>query len=225
MARTTTTPTLEQIHAEVPTRNAGAVGEELAQALHVGESTSAFDSCRIAHAAVIGSNLKAQEVATATSKALQLLRRDPSASVSRPAITQRVNAWSDVLEAGIEPEPEVVGAAYRLATTGGSTEPRKALVARVRKLAVSRRSDAFIKGVATARKAIVEARKQSQSETAAGKAADAKADTTQENQVTVMQDTAEEVVATLAAWAARDWTPAEKKAINEGLRVLARAIG
>src|SRR5690606_10395199 len=226
MATRTETPTLEQIHAEVPTRNAAAVGEELAQSIHSGEAYSAFESCRVAHAAVVDSGLKASDVADATTKAIRLITRDPTRSISRPAISQRVNAWADLLAAGIEPTPDTVAAAYSLATTGGSTPYREKLVAKVRKLASARRADAFIKGVGDAKKAIKAARKAAQSETAATTSADGKAETPAENPaVTVMQDTADEVVATLNAWAAREWTAAERKQIREGMRALARAIG
>lgn len=240
MARNTITPTLEAIHAEVPTRNAGAVGEELAASFNSEKATN-FDACRIAHAAIVESGLGAEDVAKATTRALANLmfpsdaskrkwaettpRNKGGASITRVAITQRKDAYADVIEAGITPTPDTVDWAYKLATTGGSKDARTRVVVAVKKAAPAKREVTFINKASTELITLRKANAEKSSANAAGKSADDKAESpSEESPRTVLEETVEEVSAYLRAQATRDWSPAEKKALLPALRELAKRL-
>jgi len=201
MAKSTVTVTREALAASVPTANVTVVGAELAP-YFLDKGT--FDMCRIAYAATVEGGLKGDDVAKATTTAVADLKRDRliaagvpkatadkahkdaltvsvskgGAQVSRPAIVQRAAAWSDVLDAGIVPTEAVIETAYKLTTTGGSADTRKAIIAAVKREAPAKRANSYVRRVTDALTTLRKANRDRNSESAATESADNKSEVT-----------------------------------------------
>lgn len=242
MARTSSTPvaTREAVTASVPTRSAEAIGEELAPYLR--GSADTFNACRIASAG-IGAGQTGQAIADATTKALAFIMypdvksaayRDAletsvsrgGAKVTRVAIDQRKNAWNDVVTAGLTPTENLVEKSYKLATTGGSAEIRAKLVTALAKVPAGTREAAFLKKFAEATVALRKANADKKSTDSATASADDKAEVPETDgaSVTVMDDTAEEIVAYLHALGARKFTASDAALITDALADLAAKL-
>lgn len=199
MAKSTVTVTREALAASVPSANVAVVAGELAP-YFLDKGT--FDMCRIAHAATVEGGLKGDDVAKAVTVAVADLKRERmlaagvpkvtadkahkdaltvsvskgGAQVSRPAIVQRASAWADVLEAGIVPTEAVIEAAYKLNTTGGSADTRKAIIAAVKRESPAKRGNSYIRRVTDALVGLRKKNRENTAESAATAAADEKSE-------------------------------------------------
>src|SRR6185312_7273766 len=66
-------------------------------------------------------------------------RKDGGASITRPAIVQRKDAWADLVSAGLTPTPALIESSLRISQTGGTAELRKKLTADTKKVNVNTR--------------------------------------------------------------------------------------
>jgi hypothetical protein len=227
----------EELAASVPTANVSAVASELAPFFR---NKGTFDMCRIAFAATVEGGLKGQDVADATTKAIaDAIREDllkagvakatadkahadalttsvakGGAQVSRTAIVQRASAWSDVVEAGIVPTVPVIEVAYKITTTGGSGDARKAIIAAVKRETPAKRANSYIRRVTDALVVLRKGNRDNTAESAATASADDKAETVVEE---VTLDGAEEIIAFIKATAARKWSDDDKALIVAAL--------
>jgi hypothetical protein len=238
MAKSTTTViTREALAASVPTANVAAVASELAPYFRV---KGTFDMCRIAYSATVEGGLKGDDVAKATTKAVaDLIREDLTragankatadkahadalttsvakggAQVSRTAIVQRASAWGDVVEAGIVPTEAVIEVAYKLTTTGGSGDARKAIIAAVKREAPAKRANSYIRRVTDALVGLRKGNRDKTAESSATAAADSKSESAS---VEVTLDSVEEVIALIRAEVARPWGEDDKAALAAAL--------
>lgn len=232
-ARTTTkstTVTREELAASVPTANVKAVGAELAPLFR---NKNTFDMCRIAYAAVVEGGLKGDDVAKATTEAVaDLIHADliaagvakatadkaradalttsvakGGAAVTRTAIVQRQQAYGDVVEAGIVPTPATVEVAYKITTTGGSADARKAIIAAVKREAPAKRANSYIRRVTDALVGLRKSNRDKTAESAATASADEKSEAVVEE---VVLDSAEEFANYVRANVARPWSDDDK---------------
>lgn len=239
MAKSTTTITREALAASVPTANVKAVASELAP-YFLDKGT--FDMCRIAYAATVEGGLKGDDVAKATTHAVADLRRERliaegvskatadkahadalgvsvskgGASVTRTAIVQRAAAWSDVLEAGIVPTEVVIETAYKLTTTGGSADTRKAIIAAVKKESPAKRANSYITRVNNALPGLRKSNKERTAESAATAAANNKAEAPATPEEVIL-DGVEEIVTFIRATAARKWSEDDRATLVAAL--------
>lgn len=228
---TTKTVTREELAASVPTANVKAVATELAP-FFIAKGT--FDMCRIAYAATVEGGLKGDDVAKATTEAVADLIRERvlasgatkatadkaredalttstskgGASVTRTAIVQRAAAWSDVVEAGIIPTEATVETAYKITTTGGSADARKAIIASVKREAPAKRANSYIRKVTDALVVLRKGNRDKTAESAATAAADNKAEAPVTEEVVL--DSAEEFATYIRANIARPWSDDDK---------------
>lgn len=233
---TTTVITREALAASVPTANVSAVAHELAP-YFLDKGT--FDMCRIAYAATVEGGLKGDDVAKAVTKAVADLRRERllsagtpkavadkahadalgtsvakgGAQVSRTAIVQRASAWSDVVEAGIVPTDAVIETAYKLTTTGGSADARKAIIAAVKKESPAKRANSYIRRVTDALPGLRKGNKERTAESAATASANKKAEGGEVVSEEVILDGADEIVAFIRATVSRTWSDEDKAAL------------
>lgn len=225
--------TREALAASVPSANVNAVASELAPYFRV---KGTFDMCRIAYAATVEGGLKGDDVAKATTVAIaDAIRSDLVASgvakatadkahadalttsvakggalVSRTAIVQRAAAWGDVIEAGITPTASVVEVAYKITTTGGSGDARKAIIAAVKRESPAKRANSYIRRVTDALVILRKGNRDKTAESAATSSADDKSETKVEE---VTLDSVEDVIALIRAEAARPWSDEDKAAL------------
>lgn len=227
----------EELAASVPTANVSAVASELAPFFR---NKGTFDMCRIAYSATVEGGLKGDDVAKATTKAIaDAIREDMirdgvakatadkahadalttsvakgGAQVSRTAIVQRASAWSDVVEAGIVPTAGVVEVAYKITTTGGSGDARKAIIAAVKRETPAKRANSYIRRVTDALVVLRKSNRDNTAESAATASADDKAETVSE---TVELDGVDEIVTFIRATAARKWDDDDKATLVAAL--------
>lgn len=224
---------------EVPTRSADDIAAELAPYLR--GSSDLFGACRVAYAGIAESGQTAQAIADAVTVALATVMYPQvnsaahkfaltesvtkgGAKVTRVAIDQRKNAWGDIVRAGIEtPTEALVEASYKLATTGGSAEPRTKLIVAVSKLPASKRADAFLKKATEALTALRRENKERTAERAATKAIEGKADGGPRITADSMGDV-QVVVAYLTAIAQHNWSETERAAISDAVADLSAAL-
>lgn len=243
MSTRTPTKSREALAAEVaenvPARSAESIAAELAPYLR--GSSDLFGAARVAYAGIVEGGQTAQAIADASTVALAALMYPDTksaahkfaltesvskggAKVSRVAIDQRKNAWADVLRAGIEtPTEELIEKSYKLATTGGSAEPRQKVVLAVAKLPAAKRPEAFLKKVTEALTALRSGNKERTAERAATKSIEGKADGGPRITAESMGDV-QVVVAYLTAIAGHNWSEVERAAISDAVADLSAAL-
>lgn len=242
MSKSTVTPEALAASVEtapVPTRSADDIAAELAPYLR--GSSDLFGACRVAYVGIVESGQTAQAIADASTVALATLIYPATnsaahkfaltesvtkggAKVTRVAIDQRKNAWGDIIRAGIDtPTEQLVEASYKLATTGGSAEPRQRVIVAVSKLPASKRADAFLKKATEALTALRRDNKERTAERAATKSADSKADASPRISAESMGDV-QVVVAYLNAIAQHNWSEVERAAISDAIADLSVAF-
>lgn len=227
----------QSVVTEAPARSAESIATELAPYLRGASDT--FGACRVAFAG-IEAGQTGQAIADAVTKVLATLMHPNEksaahrtalatsvskggAKVSRVAIDQRKNAWSDVVNAGITPTEDVVEKAYKLATTGGSAEPRARVVVAVAKLPEAKRAEAFIQKVEAALGALRQSNKERHSENAATRSADKKAEQVHQ-EIEVRDASAAEIAGYLRDLGKREWSDADKAILTDALADLSAAI-
>lgn len=244
--KSTVVVTREALAASVPSANVNAVAAELAPYFRV---KGTFDMCRIAYAATVEGGLKGDDVAKATTKAIadsireELLASGATkvtadkahadalttsvakggASVTRTAVVQRAQAWGDVVDAGITPTVATVETAYKITTTGGSADARKAIIAAVKKENPAKRANSYIRRVTDALAVLRKGNRDKTAESAATASADHKAEGPAEGE-NVTLDTVDEVIALIRAEVSRPWSDDDKAslvaALMEGIETL-----
>lgn len=186
----TATVTREALAATVPTTSATVIAEELAP-LFREDTDRTFDLCRVAHMGV-SAGVKGDDIAKATTVALAAIMYPDNfkarewaestsvssggAKVSRTAIVQRATAWADLLDANVTPTAASVSAAYKLATTGGSKDARVKIIASVARESAAKRENAYIRKATDALVSLRKSNRERNSEAAATRSADAKAE-------------------------------------------------
>lgn len=246
MARNTRTVSREELAASVvteehtaPKRSAESIAEELAPYLR--GTSDLFGACRVAYSGIVEGGQTAQAIADASTVALASLMYPDTksaahryaltesvtkggAKVSRVAIDQRKNAWQDVILSGIAtPTEELVEKAYKLATTGGSAEPRQKVQVAVGKLPEAKRPEAFLKKTTEALTALRKGNAERTAERAATKSIEGKAEGSPRITAESMGDV-QVVVAYLNAIATHNWSETERAAIADAVADLSAAI-
>lgn len=220
------------------TTTATATARELA-ASFISENTTKderlFEQARIAFAG-IATGAKANDIAKATTEAVaetfvesdrEWARNNSvtvgGAKVSRVTITQRADAYSSILSAGIEtPTMPLVTTAFRAFTSKGApglAEAHKSLIKETFKLPVGEREAHYMENARAVSDSVVaakrEASKADNSEKAATRSADAKADG-----ATVTFDdgtTVEGVIAYIRSAVALKWSDDERATLMAAL--------
>ena len=147
----------ESVTEEAPTTSAAAIASELAPLMRGADSK--FNECRVAWAGV-NAGVKPDDIATETTRVMaeamaahlpenkraahiaaisKVSRKDGGASITRPAIVQRKDAWQDLVSAGLTPTPALIESSLRVTSTGGTAELRKKLIADTKKVNASTR--------------------------------------------------------------------------------------